>query len=151
MSENIESFSAMLRRALSDRINADASSFTDMMAEHAVMEFPYAPPGLPVRLDGRDAVSRHLEGVGGLIAFDRMGEPTVHPTTDPDVVIIEFEGFGRGVETGAPYDQRYISVIRTENGRIVHYRDYWNPIAVLRATKGPAFVDALVGGDAGYE
>lgn len=151
MSDNIESFSAMLRRALGDRIDKDASAFTDMMAEHAVMEFPYALPGLPVRLDGRDAVARHLERAAALIAFDRMGEPTVHPTTDPNLVIIEFEGFGHGVETGEPYDQRYISVIRTEGGRIVHYRDYWNPIAVLRATKGAAAVEALVVGDAGNE
>ncbi len=151
MSENIESFSAMLRTALGDRIDRDASSFTDMLDEHAVMEFPYALPDLPDRLAGRDAIARHLEGLGGLISFDRMSEPTVHPTTDPAVVIVEFEGFGRGVATGAPYDQRYISVIRTENGRIVLYRDYWNPIAVLRATKGPAFVDALVAGDASHE
>jgi ketosteroid isomerase-like protein len=147
MSDNIQSFSAMLRSALGNRIDRDAGSFTDMLADHAVMEFPYAPPGLPVRLDGREAVVRHLENVGGLIAFDRMGEPTVHPSTDPSLVILEFEGFGRGVETGEPYDQRYISVIRTEGGRIVHYRDYWNPIAVLRATKGAAVVDALTGGD----
>lgn len=146
MSDNIESFSAMLRRALGDRIDTDTGSFTDMMAEHAVMEFPYAFPGLPVRLDGRDAVACHLEAMGDLIAFDRMGEPTVHPSTDPGVVIIEFEGFGHGVKTGEPYNQSYISVIRTENGRIVHYRDYWNPIAVLRATKGSALVDKLVGG-----
>lgn len=151
MSENIQSFSAMLRSALGERIYPDASSFTGMMAEHAVMEFPYAPPGLPVRLDGRDAVASHLEMAANLIAFDRMGEPTVHPSTDPDLVVLEFEGFGHGVETGEPYDQRYISVIRTMNGRIVHYRDYWNPIAVLRATKGAEFVDALTGGDAGHE
>ncbi|WP_233999884.1 nuclear transport factor 2 family protein [Porphyrobacter sp. TH134] len=150
MSEDIQSFSAMLRSALGDRIDPGACSFTDMLAEHAVMEFPYAPPGLPVRLDGRDAIARHLEMAASLIAFDRMGEPDVHPSTDPGMVILEFEGFGHGVATGDPYDQRYISVIRTQGGRIVHYRDYWNPIAVLRATKGAAFVDALTGGDADH-
>jgi ketosteroid isomerase-like protein len=150
MSDDIQTFSAMLRRALGSRIDTDAASFTDMMAEHAVMEFPYALPGLPTRLDGRDAVARHLERAAGLIAFDRIGEPTVHPSTDPNLVIIEFEGFGQGVETGEPYDQRYISVIRTEGGHIVHYREYWNPIAVLRATKGAALVELLTGGDAGH-
>jgi uncharacterized protein len=151
MTENIQSFSAMLRTALGDKIAADAGSFTDMMAEHAVMEFPYALPGLPSRVDGKDAVARHLERAADLIAFDRMGEPTVHPSIDPDVTIIEFEGFGQGVETGEPYNQHYISVIHTQDGRIIHYRDYWNPIAVLRATKGAAVVAALTGGDAGHE
>jgi hypothetical protein len=151
MSDSIESFSALLRKALGDRIDRNVSAFADMMADHGVMEFPYAPSGFPVRLDGRAAVIRHLEGVAGLIAFDRMGEPTVHPSTDPNVVVIEFEGFGRGVATGEPYDQRYISVIRTENGRIVLYRDYWNPLVVLRATRGAAVVDALVGEDAVHD
>lgn len=151
MSDEIESFSAMLRKALGDRIDKGASSFVDMMAEHAVMEFPYALPGLPVRLDGREAVARHLERAAGIIAFDRMGAPTVHRSIDPDLIILEFDGFGHGVETGEPYDQRYISVIRTDNGRITHYRDYWNPIAVLRARKGTAHVDALLSADAGHE
>jgi ketosteroid isomerase-like protein len=151
MSENIESFSTMLRKALGKRIEKDASTFTDMLAAHVVMEFPYAPPGLPLRVEGRDAVARHLQMAAGLIAFDRMGEATVHPSTDPDVVVIEFEGFGRGVATGEPYDQSYISVIRTENGRIVHYRDYWNPLVVLRSTRGAQFVDTLLGADARHD
>lgn len=149
MTETVQSFSAMLRKALGDRIDPDAGSFVDMMAENGVMEFPYAPPGFSIRLEGREAIRQHLAGVGDMIAFDRVGEPTVYSSTDPDMVIIEFEGFGRGVSTGEPYDQRYISVIRTQGGRILHYRDYWNPIVLLRATRGAALIDALVAGNAG--
>jgi ketosteroid isomerase-like protein len=151
MTDSVESFSTMLRKALGDRIDADVNTFVEMMADDGVMEFPYSPPGFPTRLNGRAAVARHLQGLGDIIAFDRMGEPTIHPSTDPDVVIIEFEGFGRGVATGEPYDQSYVSVIRTGGGRIVHYRDYWNPLVVLRATKGAALIDALVGGETGHE
>lgn len=126
------------------RVTADAGTFVELMAEHGVMEFPYAPAGLPTRQEGRAAIASHLEEAGKMIAFDRMGEPVVHPSTDPDIVILEFDGFGRGIATGEPYHQRYISVIRTSGGRITHYRDYWNPLAVLRATKGATLVDALV-------
>ena len=143
MTDSVNSFSAMLRTALGKRIAPDAITFLDMMADHGVMEFPYAPTDLPARLDGKEAIARHLEGLGDMIAFDRMGEPTVLATTDPNVVVVEFEGFGHGVSTGAPYEQLYISVIRTDGRRIVHYRDYWNPLAVLRALKGNAVVDAL--------
>lgn len=150
MTENIQSFSSMLRQALGDRIDADAATFVEMMAEHGVMEFPYAPAGLPTRLEGKAAIAAHLAAVGEMIAFDRMGAAVVHPSTDPNVVVIEFEGFGRGVTTGEPYDQRYVSVVRTAEGRIVHYRDYWNPLVVLRATRGAALVDALTSGEAGH-
>lgn len=151
MTDNVESFSTMLRKALGDRIDADASTFVEMVADDGVMEFPYSPAGFPARLEGRAAIARHLEGLGDIIAFDRMGEPIVHPSIDPDVVVIEFESFGRGVVTGEPYDQRYVSVIRTGGGRIVHYRDYWNPLVILRAAKGAALIDALVAGDPGHE
>lgn len=151
MTDTVESFSTMLRKALGDRIDADASTFVEMVAHDGVMEFPFSPPGFPTRLDGRDAVARHLEGLSDTIAFHRMGEATVHPSTDPDVVIIEFEGFGHGLATGEPYDQSYISVVRTGGGCIVHYRDYWNPLVVLRATRGAAVIDALIGGDARHD
>ncbi len=35
--------------------------------------------------------------------------------------------------TGKPYLQNYISVIETKDGKIVHYKDYWNPLVVLAA------------------
>lgn len=151
MTDNIESFSAMLRQALGTRIDPDADAYLEMVADDAVMEFPHAPSGFPTRLDGRAAIARHLERVGDMIAFDRMSEPTVHPSTDPDVVVIEFDGFGHGAATGEPYDQSYMSVIRTAGGRIVRYRDYWNPLVLLRATRGAAVIDALVATEAGHE
>lgn len=151
MTDSVESFSTMLRKALGDRIDADAGSFVEMMAEDGVMEFPFSPPGFPTRFDGRAAIASHLERLRDLIVFDRMSEPVIHATTDPNTVVLEFAGFGRSIATTEPYDQTYISVIRTEVGRIIHYRDYWNPIPMLRAARGSAVIDALLSGGAGHE
>lgn len=127
------SFSAMLRGALGDRLAADATTFVGMMAEDGVMEFPYAPPGTVRRLEGRAAVERHLASLAGKIAFDAMIDLVVHETRDEGVVVLEFGCTGRGVATGAPYDQRYVSIITVRGGHIVRYLDYWNPLVVLRA------------------
>ena len=143
MTDGVQSFSAMLRKALGDRIVANAETFLDMVADDAVMEFPYAPPGLPKRLDGKAAITHYLTGIGDLIIFDRIGEPLAHATIDPKLIIVEFQGFGHGAATGEPYDQRYISVIRIRDGLIVQYSDYWNPLTVLRAIRGASYVDAL--------
>lgn len=70
----------------------------------------------------------------------------MHRTIDPDVAIVEVEGFGVGLPTGEPYEQRYVCVITTRNGRIVRYKDYWNPVVFLRALQGSAKVDALIDG-----
>jgi uncharacterized protein len=137
MSEDtVLSFSGMLRGALGESIAADASTFVEMFAVDGIMEFPFAPTGGTTRLDGRAAVAEYLQSVASELAFDRMSNPTVHRTSDPRVVVLEFMAFGRGLKTGEPYEQTYISVIEVRDGHIVRYRDYWNPLVLLRATGG---------------
>ena len=134
MIDTVRSYSAMLRRALEGRVAADARTF---------VQFPFAPAGMAKRIVGRDALAAHLERVGGRIRFDRITEPVIHRTGDPEVLILEFEAYGRGVGSGEPYEQGYVSVIRTRGRRIVHIKEYWNPLAALRALRGKTAVDAL--------
>jgi uncharacterized protein len=144
MSETKPTIVDMLRSALGDRLDPAAQSFPDLMAEDFVMEFPYARPGMPTRVEGRAAVLAHLVKVGGDVSVDSASNLIVHETTDPEVVILEFDGHGRSVRTGEPYEQRYISVIRARGGKIVHFKDYWNPIQGLKAQLGAAVVDDFI-------
>jgi ketosteroid isomerase-like protein len=148
MSDTKPNFTSVLRDALGDRIDPAAETFVDMMAEDFVMEFPFARPGMQTRIEGRSAVLTYLMTVSQGVSVDSMSNVTVHDTSDPDVVIVEFQGHGRSVKTGEVYEPRYISVIRTRGGRMVHYRDYWNPLAGLKAQLGSAVVDAFILGDA---
>lgn len=148
MSETKPNFTSVLRDALGDRIDPAAETFVDMMAEDFVMEFPFARPGMQARIAGRSAVLAYLMTVGQGVSVDSMSNVVVHDTSDPDVVIVEFQGHGCSIKTGEPYEPRYISVIRTSGGRIVHYRDYWNPLAGLKAQLGSAAVDAFILGGA---
>ncbi|PRQ10195.1 nuclear transport factor 2 family protein [Enhygromyxa salina] len=144
----ISSFSDLLRRALGDALRTDATTFLEMLADHVVMEFPYSPTGSVERLEGRPALARHLEQVAGLLEFDEMHDLVVHPSREAGVFVLEFGCTGRGVQTGEPYNQRYISVIRVREGQIVHYRDYWNPLIVLSAVGGVEALRAASGGAA---
>ena len=134
----------MLRGALGDRVDPASQNFVEMMSEDFVMEFPYARPGTPTRVEGREAVLKHLMKVGQDVSVDSASNLVVHETKDPEVVILEFDGHGRSVRTGEPYEQRYISVIRARGGKIVHFKDYWNPIQGLKAQLGSATVDAFI-------
>ena len=137
----------MLTTALGDRVTPGAQNFIELMSEDFVMEFPYARPGMPTRVEGRAAVLTHLMKVGGDVSVDSASNLVVHETTDPELVILEFDGHGRSVKTGEPYEQRYISVIRARGGKIVHFKDYWNPIQGLKAQLGSAVVDAFILGE----
>jgi ketosteroid isomerase-like protein len=148
VSETKPTFVSVLKGALGDRLDPAADNFIAMMAEDFVMEFPYARPGMEPRIEGREAVVAYLMTVAGNVSVDTVDNVVVHETGDPEVVILEFEAHGRAPKVNEPYDQRYISVIRTRGGRMIHYKDYWNPIQGLKAQVGAAAVDAFILGGA---
>lgn len=145
MAEMFDSFSDLLRAALGDRL-APSGSLLGLCTHDVIFEFPYAPDALPKRLEGKAALAAHLERLGPLLTFGPMELGNVY--TVQETVIFEFSCTGQGVATGAPYDQRYISVVTLREGRIAHYRDYWNPLVVLTALGGTEAAAAAYAGAA---
>jgi ketosteroid isomerase-like protein len=109
--------------------------FADLFAVDGVMEYPFAPPGQPRELIGREAIRRHLGQPGGnrrhLFQMDGV-DAVVHETTDPEVVIAEIAHHGLSQVTGQRYRFEAIGVIRVRGGEIVGYRDYMDPISLAR-------------------
>lgn len=126
-------FAAMLRSALGGLLDPGAETFIDQMAEDAVMEFPFAPPGGVRRVEGRAALSDYLADLGEVLTLDGVSPPRVLRTDEEGTVVLEFSATGRGVRTGLPYRQDYVSIVTVRGGRIVRYRDYWNPMAAAEA------------------
>jgi uncharacterized protein len=121
-------------KALTLLLDKDMSGFADLWAADGIMEFPFAPPGWPVRLDGREAVREYLRGYTDVYDIKSVTEQTVHETADPEVIIAEVEVDGALVRTGRPYRRRYISVLTVRDGHIVGYRDYWSPLGMTADT-----------------
>ncbi|WP_372572635.1 nuclear transport factor 2 family protein [Ruegeria jejuensis] len=140
----IPSFGAMLRGALGDAIIADAGeNFLDMCDEDIVFEFPFKPEGSVREIRGRAAMEAYLPKVGSLISFESMTPAITHASKDGETFVLEFSCKGEG-EAGR-YDQNYISVVQVKNGRIVRYRDYWNPLVLLNAVGGIDVLKAKLG------
>ncbi len=117
---------------------ADTDTFLTLMAPDGYLEWPYRPPGTPARVQGHDAIRAHLAQVAE--AFIRFGEHrdvVLHQSTDPEVVIAEYEAHGTVVRTGAPFEQRVIAVFRVRDGRILSCRDYVNPLPLIAALGPP--------------
>jgi ketosteroid isomerase-like protein len=142
MAGKFDSFGDLLRGALGPAL-VPADELLDLFAEDVVFEFPYAPEGLPRRLDGRNRLAAHLAQLGPLLEFDSFELDASHVCGN--VVVLEFTCRGRGVRTGAAYDQTYISVVTLRNGRIACYRDYWNPLVVLAALGGAEALATSIG------
>ena len=133
MNNKFDSFSDLLRGALGPRLTA-SQDMSDLFTPDVAFEFPYAPEGLPRRLDGMAALADHLTRLEPMLKLGEFTLRAIHPSDD--TVIIEFSCDGFGIATGLPYDQDYISVVTLRDGRISHYRDYWNPLVALSALGG---------------
>lgn len=104
-----------------------------LFAQDAVLEFPFAPAGVPRRVTGRDALFAHMSHFPE--TFDvEFGDLVFHETVDPSLVIAEFRSTGTARPTGKPYEQRCISVVWTDDDALItHYLDYWNPLVAIEA------------------
>ena len=141
--DSTESFPAMLRRVLGNRLRPDAETFPDMFAEDGILEYPFAPPGLNTPIAGRDAIVANFKRIRKVLRIDSVADVTEIAVSDPNMVVLEFSGRGEGVLTREVYKQRYISVLSMRDGNIVLYKDYWNPIALLQAINGRETTMAL--------
>ena len=61
-----------------------------------------------------------------------------HKTEGGHIIVIEYEVHGSIVATGARYDNRFCSIIRIENQKIAHWRDYMDSLAAWNALTGRA-------------
>ncbi|MFP2958520.1 nuclear transport factor 2 family protein [Myxococcus sp. 1LA] len=126
-------------------IATDIERWLGLFAEDAVVEFPYAPSvGAPERLAGREAIRgyfaetpKHFQG----LVFSNTRR---HFTAGSDVAVAEVHGSATIALTGKPYEQDYIMVLKSRDGRIVHYREYWDPIVGLKAFGGAENLQQMV-------
>lgn len=118
--------------------------FVDLFAEDAVFELPFAAPGTPRRMDGREALREYLDGYPDRLDIADFPAVLIHETADPETIVVEMTARGTTVRTGGAYELSYVAVISIRDGRIQSYRDYWSPVAGAIATATlPDLVDAL--------
>ena len=134
----------VFRRGLDHLLAGDMDGFADLWAEDGAMEFPFAAPGSPRRLDGREEVRRYLADFPQMVRYEEFPSVTVHRTQDPEVIAVEFGARGTAVHADRPFEMRYVAVVTVRDGGIVSYRDYWSPIMGAEALGHlPALASAL--------
>jgi ketosteroid isomerase-like protein len=89
----------------------------------AVVEHPHHIPA-PTRLCGREQLREHFARAERLPLRLSAEHLVVHETTDPEVIIAEFDYHGEVTSTGRTFTIHNIFVLRIRDGLIVQARDY---------------------------
>lgn len=106
----------------------DTDGFADLFAPSGVIELPFAGPDLPARLEGQQAIrdfSRRTEA--SPLRIEGLETVALHHTGDPEVVIVELDSRVTHAATGQTMTVRSIQVFRIREGKILHFRDYFDP------------------------
>ncbi|GAB1510826.1 nuclear transport factor 2 family protein [Actinophytocola sp. KF-1] len=105
----------------------------DLYAEQTDVTHPFHPLR-PAALRTRDELRAHFRPTGdGPRLARRPANITVHETTDPEVIVAEFEYRGTNLDTGEDFVTPAVFVLRVRDGAIVESRDYFDHLASARA------------------
>jgi ketosteroid isomerase-like protein len=138
-------------RAVFERLSEGISAgrwleLADLYAEDAVVDQPFGALA-PARIEGRETIRRHFAAAATtdlkLVARDVV----VHETTDPEVIVAEFDYDITGAEGAVTAAN--IQVLRVRDGLIAVTHDYHDHLALARVGgRVSALVAALTREDA---
>ncbi|MDR3665043.1 MAG: nuclear transport factor 2 family protein [Mycobacterium sp.] len=115
----------------------DGEDFFDLLADDVVFEFVISVPGYPRRVQGRDSVLNLYRGYDDYMNVSSADGLRVYRDPVASVVVLEYEVHGHPVHGGSAYDNRFVSIVTVADGKVVHWRDYLDPVAVFNATGWP--------------
>jgi ketosteroid isomerase-like protein len=122
---------------------ADGEDYFDLLADEVVVEYVISVPGYPRRVEGRQAVIDLYSGYDDYMTLRSADSLRVYRDPAASVAVLEYEVHGESAVAGRPYDNRFVSIITVKDGKVTHWRDYLDPVAVFDATGWP---DADQGG-----
>lgn len=103
-----------------------------LYAEQTNVVHPFHPLRTPA-LRTRDELREHFRPTDASPRLHRRATNiTIHETTDPEVIVAEFEYQGTVADTGEPFALPGIFVLRVRNGEIVSSRDYFDHLTAAR-------------------
>jgi uncharacterized protein len=129
--EHADPYFKQVRGALGDLV--DGEHFFDIVTNDVVYEVLYDFPGWPRLIQGQAALMAQFRGYVDNIALQSADKLTTHKTDDGRIVVIEYEVHGTILATGAKYNNRFCSIIKIENRKIAHWRDYMDSLAAWNA------------------
>jgi uncharacterized protein len=114
---------------------AQFEKLKELFAQTGRQVNPYVPAGFPSSFDGVDAIYKQYSSLPQ--TFGQMRFPrTIHTTEDPGFFFVEFKGEIE-IKAGGYYKNDYLGTFKVENGRILVYTEYFNPLVMAKAFNIP--------------
>jgi uncharacterized protein len=116
---------------------ADGEDYFDLLADDVTFEYVISVPGYPRHVKGRQNIIDLYSNYDDYMTVHTADNLRVYRDPEASVVVLEYEVHGESVQTGRPYNNRFISIITVKDNKVTHWRDYLDPTAVFDAAGWP--------------
>lgn len=117
---------------------ASGEDYFDLLADDVVFEYVISVPGYPRRVKGRKKVIDLYSDYDDYMTVRTADNLRVYRDSEASTIVLEYEVHGKSVQTGRPYNNRFVSIVTVEDNKVTHWRDYLDPIAVFDASGWPS-------------
>jgi uncharacterized protein len=113
-------------RIVEERLSGlvDGDTFFDLFTDDVAFEYVIPVPVIRGTVVGRWAVAELYRPHGETFVLHRCFDLAVHHDRESAAVVLECASEGLVVATGAPYANRYISVLTIVDLKVIRWRDY---------------------------
>ena len=132
--EGAKPYFDLVRKALGELV--DGEHFFDLVTDNTVYEVLYDFPGWPRVTRGRADLMHLFRGYCEGIRIQSADKLITYKADNDRVVVIEYEVHGTILATGMKYNNRFCSIIKVENRKISHWKDYMDSLAAWNAING---------------
>ena len=115
----------------------DGEDFFDLLDDGVVFEYVISVPGYPRRVEGRQDIVDLYRDYDSYMSVRSADNLRVYRDPAASVVVLEYEVHGTALQTGRPYDNRFVSIVTVGGGKVTWWRDYLDPVAVFDAAGWP--------------
>ncbi|WP_227984889.1 nuclear transport factor 2 family protein [Nocardia spumae] len=131
VSPSVRSPRDIVEQLFSTLSSRDADTFVAHLSADVVFEIPFPIPGMPQRIQGREAVREHLaQRWSGLSGVEIHGiYPTVYETADPDVLFVEND-VDMTVAGSRARVHTSVNRVHVRDGEVTLFRDYMDTARV---------------------
>lgn len=103
------------------------SGLKELCHEELLMELPFAADPAQQRTEGREACLEKLAYVEEAFDHFAITPHEIYEAPTRDAVIVEATSFGRYKGGGAFYQNLYVIVLSFQDGKVVSWREYFDP------------------------
>jgi uncharacterized protein len=109
----------------------DYAAWDDLVAEDAIIHYPYSPEFMPTRFDGREPWRDLTRQMFDAIESFRFYDVEMIATEKPGFIVVLAKSEADFL-SGKTYTNDYVFFYRVVDGKIVEYWEHFNPLNILK-------------------